>query len=134
MTREGVVGRCVISGKTDGPCAATWRNSATIGENCATPGGSCERICGQEPAQRKFGRIAKRCVMTGKSSAAIGRMPVTIGRTSATIVGSGATAGDRPTGRGLKQQLVHFTGRDSNKLPRPCCSGSHALLRHASVS
>src|SRR5881397_3901998 len=127
MTREGVVGRCVISGKTDRTFAATWRNSATIVENC-------ERICGQEPAQRKFGRIAKRCVMTGKSSATIGRMPVTIGRTSATIVGSGATAGDRPTGLGLKQQLVHFTGRDSIKLPRPCCSGSHALLRHASVS
>src|SRR5881409_2426151 len=110
MTREGVVGRCVISGKIDRTFAATWRNSATIVENCATTGGSRERTCGQEPAQRKFGRI------------------------SATIVGSGATAGDRPTGLGLKQQLVHFTGRDSIKLPRPCCSGSHALLRHASVS
>src|SRR5881397_2667255 len=120
MTREGVVGRCVISGKIDRTFAATWRNSATIVENCATTGGSCERTCGQVPAQRKFGRIAKRCVMTGRSSA--------------TIVGSGATAGDRPTGLGLKQQLVHFTGRDSIKLPRPCCSGSHALLRHASVS
>src|SRR2546426_7846782 len=117
MTREGVVGRCVISGKIDRTFAATWRNSATIVENCATTGGSCERICGQEPAQRKFGRIAKRCVMTGKSSATIGRMPVTIGRTSATIVGGGATAGGKPTRRGLKKQQVPFTRGGQIKPP-----------------
>src|SRR2546427_13015322 len=112
MTREGVVGRCVISGKIDRTFAATWRNSATIVENCATTGGGCERICGQEAAQRKFGRIAKRCVMTGKSSATIGRMPVTIGRTSATIVGSRAPAGGRAHGRGLRQQPGCFSGRE----------------------
>src|SRR2546427_12350214 len=104
MTREGVVGRCVISGKIDRTFAATWRNSATIVENCATTGGSCEKTCGQEPAQRKFGRIAKRCVMTGKSSATIGRKPLTIGRTPATIGGSGGPAGDRAPRLRLEKQ------------------------------